>query len=128
MLRAHASTPNAPPRPPERSRTNHTAYANLAPRARFRQRRSNQGEFGESMTKDERIGVLVGWSSRDLGPNVMLELQTFERDSWDAGEEPDTSRFFLTRNQATLLANHLLQVSGAQRPPRRRGWLAGLFG
>lgn len=87
-----------------------------------------QGDHGESMTKDERIGVLVGWSSRDLGPNVMLELQTFERDSWDAGEEPDTSRFFLTRNQATLLANHLLQVSGAQRPPRRRGWLASLFG
>lgn len=79
------------------------------------------------MAKEDDIGVLVGWSSRDLGPNMMLELQTFEKDRWDSGDEPEIVRLFLTRSQAAVLANHLLQVSGTQRPPRRRSWLASLF-
>ncbi|EQB17503.1 hypothetical protein [Novosphingobium lindaniclasticum] len=85
------------------------------------------GGFDNPMTKEDRIGVLVGWSSRDLGPNIMLELQTFEKARWDSGDEPDHARLFLTRSQAAVLANHLLQVSGAQRPPKRQGWLTALF-
>lgn len=79
------------------------------------------------MAMEERISVLVGWASRDLGPNILLELQTFEKKGWDSGDEPDNARFFLTRSQAAVLANHLLQVSGAQRPARRSGWLGSLF-
>lgn len=88
---------------------------------------NRNGGFDDPMAKEDRIGVLVGWSSRDLGPNIMLELQTFEKERWDAGDEPDHARLFLTRSQAAVLANHLLQISGAQRPSRRRGWLTGLL-
>jgi hypothetical protein len=80
-----------------------------------------------TMTKEDGIGVLVGWSSRDLGPNIVLELQTFGKDGWDAGDEPEDLRLFLTRSQAAVLANHLLQVSGAQRPRQRSNWLRSLF-
>lgn len=79
------------------------------------------------MKQDERHGVLVGWASQDLGANIMVDLQTFARSSWDAGSAPDHTHILMTRSQATVLANHLLKVSGALPPPRRRGWLGSLF-
>lgn len=75
----------------------------------------------------ERHGVLVGWTSQDLGRQVMLDLQTFERSAWEAREQPDHNRVIMTRSQAAVLANHLLKVARASPPPRRRGWLASLF-
>jgi hypothetical protein len=79
------------------------------------------------MGNDERHGVLVGWSSQDLGSNVMIDLQTFDRASWGERDRPDHTRILMTRSQATVLANHLLKVSGALPPPRKR-WLASLLG
>ncbi|KPH60590.1 MULTISPECIES: hypothetical protein [unclassified Novosphingobium] len=78
------------------------------------------------MAQEDRIGALVGWSSRNLGPNILLELQTFEKSGWESHEDPEHSRILMTRSQAAVLANHLLQVSGTQ-PPRRKGWLGSLF-
>jgi len=76
----------------------------------------------------ERFGVLVGWSSQDLGPRMVLSLQTYERATWEDGEEPFQTRMMMTKSQAAVLANYLLKASGATPPPRRRGWLAALFG
>lgn len=76
---------------------------------------------------EDRHGVLVGWTSQDLGRQVMLDLQTFARSGWEAHGSPDHSRVIMTRSQATVLANHLLKVARASPPPRRRGWLASLF-
>ena len=79
------------------------------------------------MQHEERHGVLVGWNSQDLGSNIMLDLQTFEKSNWEAGETPDHTLVFMTRSQAAVLAHSLLKASGSAPPPRRRGWLRSLF-
>lgn len=79
------------------------------------------------MEHDERHGVLVGWTSQNLGSNIMIDLQTFEKSTWDAGAKPDHNRIFMTCSQAAVLANHLLKVSGSLPPTRRRRWLGSLF-
>ena len=79
------------------------------------------------MPNDERHGVLVGWTSQNLGSNIMVELQTFDRSNWAEGATPDHTRIFMTCSQAAVLANHLLKVSGALPPTRRRKWLGPLF-
>lgn len=79
------------------------------------------------MQDEERHGVLVGWSSQDLGSNIMLDLQTFARSSWKERETPDHTFIFMTRSQAAVLANSLLKISGSTPPPRRKGWLRSLF-
>ncbi|WP_404482389.1 hypothetical protein [Novosphingobium sp. BL-52-GroH] len=74
-----------------------------------------------------RFGVLVGWTSQDLGARMMLAIQTYERATWEEGEEPLLTHVMMTKSQATVLANYLLKASGAIPPPRRR-WLAAIFG
>ncbi|HUD28627.1 MAG TPA: hypothetical protein VMQ93_07130 [Novosphingobium sp.] len=73
------------------------------------------------------LGVLVGWRSQDMGENMLLELQTVERATWEQGENPVRTRIMMTNGQAAVLANYLLRMSGATPPPRRRGWFASLF-
>lgn len=80
------------------------------------------------MQEEDRHGVLVGWTSQNLGSNIMLDLQTFERESWNAGKEPDHTFLFMTRSQAAVLAQHLLKVSGSLPPTRRKRWLGSLLG
>lgn len=79
------------------------------------------------MQDEERYGVLVGWSSQDLGSNIMLDLQTFDRTNWEAHEVPDHTLIFMTRSQAAVLAHSLLKVSGSAPPPPRRSWFKSLF-
>ncbi|WP_054945524.1 hypothetical protein [Novosphingobium sp. KN65.2] len=79
------------------------------------------------MQRKEDIGVLVGWSSQDLGTNLVVDLQTFEKTNWKAGEEPDHTRIFLTKSQAAVLANYLLKASGSLTPAKRKGFLHSLF-
>lgn len=76
----------------------------------------------------ERFGVLVGWTSQDLGSRMMLAIQTHERDTWAHKDEPALTHVMMTKSQAAVLANYLMRASGASPPPRKRGWLASLFG
>jgi hypothetical protein len=85
------------------------------------------GDETEAMEQDERLGVLVGWSSQNVGANILLDLQTFEETNWSAGDDPGHTRVFMTRSQAAVLANHLLKVSGSLPPTRRKSLLASLF-
>ena len=71
-------------------------------------------------------GALVGWRIDDLGPRLVLKLQTMHRSEVDDKELRERA-ILLDRNQATLLANYLYEVTG-QSKPRRRGFLQTLFG
>ncbi|AXB75745.1 hypothetical protein [Novosphingobium sp. P6W] len=81
----------------------------------------------KTVTPGNRLGVLVGWTSQDLGRRMVLAIQTHERSTWEDGERPLQTTVMMTKSQAAVLANHLLKVSGQTPPPRRRGWFASLF-
>ncbi len=76
----------------------------------------------------ESFGVLVGWTSQDLGQRVVLALQTYERGTWEEHEDPSQTRVIMTKSQAAVLANYLLKAAGTTPPPRRRSWLERLLG
>lgn len=65
-------------------------------------------------------GALVGWTSEDLGNRLVLRLESFE--SSDKTTADDLHRHFLimTKQQALLLSNYLLQQSGQESLPARR--------
>lgn len=71
-------------------------------------------------------GALVGWKIDDLGPRMVLKLQTMHRGDVEDKEMRERA-ILLDRNQATLLANYLYEVTG-QSKPKRRGFLQSLFG
>ena len=71
-------------------------------------------------------GALVGWKIDDLGPRMVLKLQTMHRSEAEDKEMRERA-ILLDRNQATLLANYLYEVTG-QSKPKRRGFLQSLFG
>ncbi|MCW1404074.1 hypothetical protein OKA06_17835 [Novosphingobium sp. MW5] len=76
----------------------------------------------------DHYGVLVGWKHTSVSDRLILQLQTMLA----AGQAPkggiDTSNVVMTHQQATVLANYLLQVAGAQPPPQRRSRLERWFG
>lgn len=82
----------------------------------------------QAQPQRERHGVLVGWTSQDVGDSMILSLQTFDHGTHAAGEKPDRSTVVMTRSQAAVLANYLLRAARMAPPPRRKGWLASLFG
>ncbi|TNE54075.1 MAG: hypothetical protein EP341_05965 [Sphingomonadales bacterium] len=71
-------------------------------------------------------GALVGWKIDDLGQRMVLHLQTMHR-AETTDKELRERAVLLDRNQATLLANYLYEVTG-QSKPKRRGFLGSLFG
>lgn len=76
----------------------------------------------------ELSGVVVGWKHRTFARNIHLTVQSSShgRPSPDA---VNTHNLLMTRSQAMLLANYLMQLSGYDaQPPRRRSWLARWFG
>lgn len=92
--------------------------------------RARMAGRGSNLQDDasERFGVLVGWTSQDLGSRMMLAVQTHERDTWAHKDAPAVTRIMMTKSQAAVLANYLMRISGSTPPPRKRGWLASLFG
>jgi hypothetical protein len=70
--------------------------------------------------KLEHHGALVGWTHEDLGDRVMVCLQS--KRSENAQGVADEVRYFMTKNQAAVLANALFAMSGRLPAPRRRRW------
>ena len=70
----------------------------------------------------ELFGALVGWTHQDLGDRLMVLLQSAR--SADLGREAplDEFRYFMTKNQAVVLANYLYGLSGRLPPSRKRRW------
>jgi hypothetical protein len=63
--------------------------------------------------------IVVGWTQAPFSRGVQLRLQSQCAEGPAAGALED-HRFLMTRNQALLLANFLLESTGQVLPPRRR--------
>jgi hypothetical protein len=82
----------------------------------------------EKGAPQELSGVVIGWKHQDISRNIQLTVQSTvaARPTPDA---VDTHHLLMTRNQAMLLAQYLIRLTGQQPPaPARRGWLQRLFG
>ncbi|WP_062342679.1 hypothetical protein [Novosphingobium sp. CCH12-A3] len=79
-------------------------------------------------TPHELSGVVVGWKHRAFARNIHLTVQS-SKSPRPTPEAIDTHHLLMTRNQALLLANYLMRVTGQQLPPRQRRTLwQRLFG
>ena len=77
----------------------------------------------------ENHGALVGWTHFENGDHIMLRIESIRAGETNRPREPDLFRVLMTRQQALLLGNYLIEQSG-QRPsnPRARSWFQRLFG
>lgn len=76
----------------------------------------------------ELSGVVIGWKHRAFARNIHLTVQSTTQGKISP-HAVGTHHLLMTRNQAMLLANYLMQLTGQTPvPSRRRGWLARLFG
>jgi len=71
---------------------------------------------------------VIGWKHQDISRNIQLTVQSTLA-SRPTPEAVDTHHLLMTRNQAMLLAQYLMRLTGHDTPkPRKRGWLKRLFG
>ena len=77
----------------------------------------------------ENHGALVGWTHQDTPAQILLRLERVKTVEDGRRLDPDMLRLLMTKQQAALLGNYLIQASGL-RPaePRARTWLARMFG
>lgn len=68
----------------------------------------------------DRFGALVGWGHENLGDRLMVMLQSTRRAGLGAGDPVDEFRYFMTKNQAVVLANYLYSISDRLPPAKRR--------
>lgn len=74
------------------------------------------------------LGTLVGWTSRDHESGVGITLECFDTLGKHRGD-PKTYHMLMTRQQAAVLGNHLMQISGQSPPSRKdRSWITRFFG
>ena len=82
---------------------------------------------GARVVDRDKYDVLVGWKHTAFEHRLILHLQTMEAAEKAAGNV-ETSHIVMTAQQATVLANYLLKISGASPPPRPRSRLQRWFG
>lgn len=77
----------------------------------------------------ESFGVLVGWTHHDAGNQVMLRLESVQSSEAAKKHDPDLFRCLMTKQQAAILGNYLVRLSG-QTPvfQKKRGWFRRHFG
>ena len=69
------------------------------------------------------FGALVGWDHQDLGDRVMVRLQSTQAPGLGADKQLDAFRYFMTKNQAVVLANYLYSISDRlPHAKRKKGW------
>lgn len=77
----------------------------------------------------ESFGALVGWTHHDAGDRIMLRLESVQTSEAAKTHDPDLFRFLMTKQQAAILGNYLMQASGQQPvDPKERGWFRRHFG
>ncbi|MDX8356133.1 hypothetical protein [Sphingopyxis terrae] len=77
----------------------------------------------------ESFGALVGWDHHDAGDRIMLRLESVQSPEAAKAHDPDLFRILMTKQQAAILGQYLLRISG--QPPvvrRKRGWFRRYFG
>jgi hypothetical protein len=78
---------------------------------------------------EDRYGVLVGWTTQDLGERLILRVQTVTKPPPHTAEDVASTVVLLSKTQAVQLGNNLFRVSGETAPARRkRSWLDKLLG
>lgn len=82
---------------------------------------------GPDNASHELAGVVIGWRHRTFARNIHLTVQSTTRGHISSGAV-GTHHLLMTRNQAILLANYLMRLTGQAPEPRRRSWIARLFG
>lgn len=77
----------------------------------------------------ESFGALVGWTHHDAGDRIMLRLGSVQTSEAAKKHDPDLFRFLMTKQQAAILGNYLVGISG-QSPavPKKQGRLRRWFG
>lgn len=66
------------------------------------------------------FGVLVGWEHVDLGERLLVKLQSTRSHPASEPDALDEFRYFMTKNQAVVLANFLYAVSDRLPPAQRK--------
>lgn len=96
--------------------------------------RRGEGSFARParMTSDDenRYGVLVGWSTQDLGSRLILRVQTVNKPPPHRADDISSHFYLMTKNQAVQLGNNLFQASGQTSPgtKKKRSWLDRILG
>ena len=71
----------------------------------------------------DEFGALVGWTHENLGDRIMLKLQSTREPGLAKGKPVDEFRYFMTKNQAVVLANYLYSISDRlPQAKRKKGW------
>jgi len=76
----------------------------------------------------ESHGALVGWTHEDLGRRALIRIESVRTRAAADAQDPDIFRVLMTKNQAALLGNYLIEVSGLNPRAGRRSWFRRLFG
>ena len=79
--------------------------------------------MAESTNTLPDFGALVGWDHQDLGDRLMVRLQSTQNSGLGADKSLDEFRYFMTKNQAVVLANYLYSISDRlPQAKRKKGW------
>jgi hypothetical protein len=77
----------------------------------------------------ESHGALVGWTHHCAGDNLMLRVESVRSKAAADRNDPDIFRFLMTKQQAAVLGNYLIQLSGqTARDPKDGRWFRRFFG
>ena len=85
------------------------------------------GQNGNPPAADEGYGVLVGWSHHGFNGRLDLCLQRVGSLAEAERDDVQQQHFYMTENQALLLANYLLGVLDKKPANRSKGWLARML-
>ena len=64
--------------------------------------------------------MLAGWTHSEFTDRLDFNLQRYVSSRRKVPEDVDLHHIVMTKNQATVLANYLFQISGQNPPPKRR--------
>jgi hypothetical protein len=75
----------------------------------------------------EGYGVLVGWVHHEAGNRILLRMESVQSTEAAERHDPDVFRFLMTKQQAGVLGNYLIGLSGQTHVPDRGTWFRRWF-
>lgn len=73
-------------------------------------------------------GALVGWVHHEAGDRILLRMESVQSTEAAARHDPDVFRFLMTKQQAAVLGNYLMRLSGQTKASDRGTWFRRWFG